>query len=134
MSKYKVTQELMNELNKLNETIKDDDAHIDEIQLDDFPALVDDWVFTGKSVLEITNRLIAFMHFINGEDVFEIGKPSYIVQRKEIVSPDGIEYLHIYRDGSLQFVYSSHFATKFDDYMNAREWAGIHFEVVEVDE
>ena len=58
----------------------------------------------------------------------------YIVQRKDPVSRFGREYLYISVDKSLKFVYEQHRATRFDDYMEAREWAGIHFEVVEVDE
>lgn len=134
MNKYKVTQEIMNELNKWNKTLKDNDLHMDEISLYDFPRLVDDWIFTKNSVLETINRLITIMHFLNGEDVFEAVEPYYIVQRKDAVLLSGREYLYVFTDKSLGFVYSKQYATRFDDYMQAREWAGIHFEVVEVDE
>lgn len=134
MNKYNVTQELMNELNKWNETLKENDVHMDEIRLDDLPALVDDWIFTGNYVLEITNRLITLMHFVNGDDVFEIGTPTYIVQRNDIKSRAGRQYLHITSDDCALILYGMENATRFDDFEEASGWANKHFEVVEVDE
>lgn len=137
MKKYKVTQEFMDALNKWNENHKypDGTTLINQHTLNDLPEDVTEWLFEILTIAaEKNNRLGALINWINGEDVFKVSEPSYIVQRKEVVSPAGREYLHIYRDGSLQFVYSNRLATKFDDYMKAHEWAGIHFEVVGLDE
>lgn len=68
------------------------------------------------------------------ENVFENVTRKYIVQRKDPVSRYGREYLYVSIDKSLKFVYEQPHATRFEDYMEAFEWAGIHFEVVEVDE
>lgn len=134
MNKYKVTEELMNELNKFNKSLKGNDVHMDEVLLDDFPALVDDWVFTKNSVFETINRLITLMHFVNGEDVFEIGTPKYIVQIKDNKTISGHKYLKLEADGEAFIFYGLKNATRFDDFEKASEWANKHFEVVEVDE
>jgi hypothetical protein len=134
MKKYKVTQEFIDGLIKWRDEYTKSVFGVNAVSLTNMPEIVRSWRFEYNSSIETNKRFGAIINWINGEDVFEIGEPSYIVQRKEVVSPDGREYLHIYRDGSLQFVYSNRLATKFDDYMKAREWAGIHFEVVEVDE
>lgn len=134
MNKYKVTEELMNELNKWNKTIKDNDLHADEITLDDFPGLVDDWVFTENSVFETINRLITLMHFVNGEDVFEVGTPKYVVQRKDAVLSGVHQYLNLEKNRNVRLIYGLAHATRFDDFEKASEWANKHFEVVEVDE
>lgn len=134
MNKYKVTEELMNELNKWKKTIKDNDLHVDEISLDDFPGLVDDWVFTENSVFETINRLITLMHFVNGEDVFEIGTPKYILQRKGANLKRLREYIRINEYDGIEIDYFKENATRFDDFAKASAWANKHFEVVEVDE
>lgn len=134
MNKYNVTEELMNELNKWNKTIKDNDLHMDEIQIDDFPGLVDDWVFTENSVFETINRLITLMHFVNGEDVFEIRTQKYIVQIKDNNTISGHKYLKLEANKEAFIFYGLENATRFDDFEKASEWANKHFEVVEVDE
>lgn len=134
MNKYKVTQEFMDELNKWNKALKDNDLHMDEIPLDDFTGLVDDWVFTENSVFETINRLITLMHFVNGEDVFEIGTPSYVVRLKDDIKLYGKGYIVIATNGYVGVSYYMEDATRFDDFNTASEWANEHFEVVEVDE
>lgn len=134
MKKYKVTQEFMNELNKWNKTIKDNDLHMEEIPLYDFPALVDDWFFTENSVFETINRLIALMRFVNGEDVFEIRTQKYIVQIKDHKTISGYKYLKLEADEEAFIFYGLKNATRFDNFEEASEWANKHFEVVEVDE
>lgn len=134
MKKYKVTQEFMDALDDWRDEYTKSVFGVNAVSLTNMPEIVRSWRFEYNSSIETNKRLGAIIDWLNGEYVFDVGEPSYIVQRKEVVSPAGREYLHIYRDGSLQFVYSNRLATKFDDYMKAREWAGIHFEVVEVDE
>ena len=134
MKKYKVTQEFMDSLEGWRVKFLNGEIPVNALTAENRYNVVELWRFEHLSDGELMKRLGALINWINGEDVFEIGTPKYIVKRKEVVSPAGREYLHIYRDGSLQFVYSNRLATKFDDYMKAREWAGIHFEVVEVDE
>lgn len=133
---YKVTQEFMEELNKwrYEHALQFDIVYLNKYALDALPKIVKDWRESGGNVVEDNKRLMAIFNWTAGENVFEIGTPKYIVQRKDPVSRYGREYLYVSIDKHLKFVYEQPHATRFDDYMEAREWAGIHFEVVEVDE
>nr|DAD70548.1 MAG TPA: hypothetical protein [Siphoviridae sp. ctcPV5] len=137
IKKYSIRQSLMQDLNnwKDDRRIYTDDGMV--VSWEDFqnePPCVTEWRLNTGSAIEANNRLIAIIQWLNGEDVFEVGTPKYIVQRKDAALPSGREYLYVFTDKSLGFVYSKQYATRFDDYMQASEWAGIHFEVVEVDE
>ena len=137
---YKVTQEFMNELIKWRDYMSLDtksdfiDTFVDGQDIQKMPGLVDAWWSDSYDSMENNNRLIAIIQWLNGEDVFEVGTPKYIVQRKEIVSNAGREYMEVMFDGSLEIVYFKEDATRFNDFNKASEWANKHFEVVEVDE
>lgn len=129
MNKYKVTEWLMNELNEWNKNIKDEDLHMDEIPLDEFPCLIDDWIFTKNSVLETINRLITIMHFVNGEDVFIVENPSYIVRVK---GDDG--YINVEDYHPFSIVSDKRDATVFYRLEEAKQYENAVLEVVTLDE
>lgn len=129
MNKYKVTEGLMNELNEWNKNIKDEDLHMDEIPLDEFPILVDDWIFTKNSVLETINRLITIMHFVNGEDVFIVENPSYIVRVKGDNGYINVEDYHPF-----SIVSDKRDATVFYRLEEAKQYENAVLEVVTLDE
>lgn len=133
MKKYNVTQEFMDDLNEWNDNHKypDGTTLINQHTLNNLPEDVTEWLFEIRTIAaEKNNRLGALINWINGEDVFEVGTPKYIVQQKEIRA----RFIRLMRDGSVELVYGLKYATRFDDFNTASEWANKHFEVVEVDE
>lgn len=134
MKKYKVSQEFIDALLRWRNTYPDGFVLINEYSIEDLPEVVNRWRFETTSRLEENKRLGAIINWINDEDVFEVGKPSYIVQRNEINSQHGREYIRISKNGGFQVNYYKENATRFDDFKKASEWANKHFEVVEIDE
>lgn len=137
MKKYKVTQEFMNELIKWNDSHKypDGTTMINQYTINELPEDVTEWIFEIRTnIAEENKRLGAIINWINGEDVFEIGTPSYIVQRKGTNLKHLREYIHITEYDVIEIAYFKEDATRFDDFTKASEWANKHFEVVEVDE
>lgn len=132
MNKYKVTQEFMEALNKWKEDFKSSDGvvSISIFALKRLPTIVDDWRFGGINRRDKNERFGAIINWVNGEDVFEIGSPKYVVQQIENRS----RFIHFMRDGNVAIFSGIKFATRFDDFNEASEWANTHFEVVEVDE
>lgn len=83
---------------------------------------------------ESHKRFGAIINWINGEDVFEVGTPKYVVQRKDAVLSGVHQYLNVEQNGNVHLIYGLENATRFDDFEKASEWYNKHFEVVEVDE
>lgn len=137
MKKYKVTQEFMDSLNEWNDSHKDRDgiALINMYTLNELQEDVTHWLFQNLENREEENkRFGAIINWINGEDVFEIGNPKYIVKRNGINFLVGNEYLSIDNYTAIHITRNKEKATVFDDFNKASEWANKHFEVVEVDE
>lgn len=137
MKKYKVKQELMDSLNEWNESHKypDGTTLINQHTLNELPEDVTEWIFGLKENFgEHNRRLGAVINWINGEDVFEIGTPHYVVRIKENKAISGYKYLKLEADREAFIFYGLENATLFDDFEKASEWANAHFEVVEVDE
>lgn len=137
MKKYKVTQEFMDTLEEWNNSHKytDGTTLINQHTLNDLTEDVTEWLFeTGTTLAERNRRYGAIINWINGEDVFKIGTPTYIVQLNEVKPIAGREYLYIRSDESACMVSLKSDATRFDDFEKASEWDNKHFEVVEVDE
>ena len=137
MNKYKVTQEFMDSLKEWNSNHKytDGTTLINQYTLNDLQEDVTEWLFeTGTTLAERNRRLGAVINWINGEDVFEIGNPKYIVKRKGINFLVGNEYLSIDNYTAIHITRNKEKATIFDDFNKASEWANAHFKVVEVDE
>ena len=134
MKKYKVTQEFMDSLEGWRVKFLNGEIPVNALTAENRYNVVELWRFEHLSDGELMKRLGALINWINGEDVFEIGTPKYIVKRKEVKSSVVREYLKLTLEGNIQTVLLRHNATRFDDFEKASEWANEHFEVVEVDE
>lgn len=134
MKKYKVTKEFINELETWRNQHGGGVFYISGRLFEELPNAVHNWRFSHSSILETNKRLAAIINWVDGEDVFEIGTPKYIVQRKDFNFLVGSEYLSIDNYTAIHITRSKDKATIFDDFKKASEWANAHFEVVEVDE
>lgn len=130
MKKYKVTQEFMDALDDWRDKWVDGHFPVNALTSETIKNVVERWRLRYIENGEPTKRLGALLNWINGEDVFEIGTPKYIVQQKEIRS----RFIRLMRDGNVEIVYGLKYATRFDNFNEASEWSNKHFEVVEVDE
>lgn len=134
MKKYKVAQEFMDGLEDWRDKFVNGEFRVNGFMAENRYDVVECWRFEHFSNDEIMKRLGALLNWINGEDVFEIGKPKYIVQRKGANLKHLREYIHITEYDVIEIAYFKEDATRFDDFTKASEWANKHFEVVEVDE
>lgn len=134
MKKYKVTQEFMDELEDWRGKFLNGEIPVNALTRETHDNVVELWRFNNFGTGEFIQRLGALLNWINGEDVFEVGTPKYIVKRKGIVSIDVSKYLCVTEKGNILTVSLYDNATRFDDFEKASEWANKHFEVVEVDE
>lgn len=134
MKKYKVTQEFMDSLEDWRDKFTNGAFQVNVFSYENRNDVVESWRFEHFSNDEIMKRLGALLNWINGEDVFEIGAPSYIVQRKVFNLFFGRQYISHGNYGEISITRSKEDATRFDDFNEASEWANKHFEVVEVDE
>lgn len=133
--KYLVTQEFMDGLEEWeHEQDLDIMVNVYPEDLIRLPEIVKSWQNYPIKLVDRNNRLIAIINWINGEDVFEIGTPSYIVQRKGANLKHLREYIRITEYDGVEIDYFKENATRFDNFDEASEWANKHFEVVEVDE
>lgn len=130
MKKYKVTQEFMDALDDWRNKWVNGEFRVNEFMAENRYDVVESWRFEHFSNDEIMKRLGALLNWINGEEVFEIGMPIYVVQLKGVFP----EYIRIEANGYVNVTYYIQDATRFDDFNAASEWANKHFEVVEVDE
>lgn len=134
MKKYKVTQEFMDGLDDWRGKFVNGEIKVNAFTADVRYDVVENWRFELFSNDEIMKRLGALLNWINGEDVFEIGTPKYIVQRKVFNLFFGRQYISHGNYGEISITRSKEDATRFDDFNKVSEWANAHFEVVEVDE
>lgn len=134
MKKYKVTQEFMDELEAWQNMLESNVVSINEFYFDETIRNVENWRSNYVSQAERNRRFGAIINWINGEDVFEVGTPKYVVQRKNAVLSGVHQYLNFEQNGNVQLIYGLENATRFDDFEKASEWYNKHFEVVEVDE
>ena len=134
MKKYKVTQEFMDSLDDWRVKFFDGEILVNMFKYENRNNVVERWRFEHFSNDEIMKRLGALLNWINGEDVFEIGTPKYIVERKVFNLFFGRQYIIYGNHGEISITRSKEYATRFDDFNKASEWANAHFEVVEVDE
>ena len=134
MKKYKVTQDFMDSLQDWRDKWVDGHFPVNALTSETIKNVVERWRLRYIQNGEPTKRLGALLNWINGEDVFEIGTPRYIVQRKEVKFDGNREYLYLTANNDVRTVLSTENATRFDDFEKASEWANAHFEVVEVDE
>lgn len=134
MNKYKVTQEFMDGLETWRYKWVNGELPVNAFSHENKNDVVESWRFEHFSNDEIMKRLGALLNWINGEDVFEIGTPSYVVGLKDAVRLYGKGYIRIANNGCVNLTYYIEEATRFDNFEKASEWANKHFEVVEVNE
>lgn len=134
MKKYKVTQEFMDGLEEWCERLDNGEIELNSWSFYKGKDFVEQWRSEPNSKKERYKRFGALLNWINGEDVFEIGTPKYIVQRKQMWSDGTREYLSLTGNDSVMITRVPEYATRFDSFEKATEWANTHFEVVEVDE
>ena len=134
MKKYKVTQEFMDGLETWRYKWVNGELPVNAFSHENQNDVVERWRFEHFSNDEIMKRLGALLNWINGEEVFEIGTPSYVVGLKDAIRLYGKGYIRIANDGCVNLTYYIEEATRFDNFEKASEWANKHFEVVEVDE
>lgn len=134
MKKYKVTQEFMDELETWKNMLEANVVSINEFFFDETIKNVENWRSEYVSQADRNQRFGAIVNWINGEDVFEIGTPKYVVQRKDAVLSGIHQYLNIGQSGNVHLIYGLENATHFDGFEKASEWANKHLEVVELNE
>ena len=134
MKKYKVTQEFIDSLEGWRDKWVDGHFPVNALTSETIKNVVERWRLRYIENGEPTKRLGALLNWINGEDVFEVGTPSYVVRLKDDIKLYGKGYIVIATNGYVSVTYYMEDATKFDDFYKASEWANKHFEVVEVDE
>lgn len=134
MKKYKVTQEFMDALYDWRFKFVNGEIPVNAMNAKTHDNVVEIWRFEGLGNGEFVQRLGAILNWINGEDVFEVETPKYIVQRKGTNLKHLREYIRITEYDGIEIDYFKENATIFDDFNKASEWANKHFEVVEVDE
>lgn len=134
MKKYKVTQEFMDALEDWRGKFVNGEIPVNALTAETHDNVIELWRFKHIDNGEIMKRLGALLNWINGEDVFEVGTPKYIVQQKKVKPRNSRQYLYVTSDECAIMIYSIDKATIFDDFDKASEWANTHFEVVEVDE
>ena len=146
IEKYKVSQELMNEIDewryKTDGLVVSADLRVGDV----LPWSIHDWWIDGKEYdLEYNNRLIALIQYVNGEDVFEVEKPKKWVVRS--TNSDDYSYIEIYTVGGVRLLeYRNniaigitttsydYIATKFNTKEEAEKWTNPLMEVVEVED
>ena len=134
MKKYKVTQEFMDGLEDWRDKFVNGEIQVNALTYETHNNVVELWRFENFGTGEFIQRLGALLNWINGEEVFEIGTPHYVVRMKENKAISGYKYLKLEADREAFIFYGLENATLFDDFNKASEWANAHFEVVEVDE
>lgn len=103
------------------------------------PSVVYDWWLDSNiSKRESNNRLIAIIRWVNGEDVFEVEKPTkWVVRSLGLTDDDERYYVSIGKFMGLNRAISTYIisqATRFDTKEEAESWANSHQEVIEVEE
>ena len=139
VKKYKVTKEFMDELvawrdkKGLDATSGSVITTVGARDLDTIPGVAQLWRMDNNIPMERNNRLIAIIQWLNGEDVFDVEHPKYIV-RSDKTDMHGVYSYVAVTCGVSDTYRTSSYATKFDTYEEAKEWANSHQVVVEIDE
>lgn len=129
--KYKVTQEFMNELIKWRYADWRTPLTVQDLAC--LPVIISSWCFENESPIEDSNRILAIIQWLSGEDVFEVEEPHKFIVRSDNPDEDG-DYLYVEVLKSLTNTsYSLPNATRFDTREEAQEWANSHQVVVEID-
>lgn len=130
MNKYSVRQSIMYDLKNWKEEQRIDDYAV--VSWEDFKNLPDrvlGWQLNTGSAIEANKRLIAIINWLNGEDVFSVDAPSYIVRKKGVR-----KYVNVEVEGGFELVNDKRYATVFYRLEDAKEYENAIFEAVELDE
>lgn len=132
MKKYSIRQSIMYDLKNWKEEQHidvDNDAVVSWGDFKNEPGRVQNWRLNTGSAIEANNRLIAIVKWLNGEDVFVVDTPSYIVRKKGVR-----KYVNVEAESGFELVNDKRDATVFYRLENAKEYENAIFEVVELDE
>lgn len=137
--KYKITQEFIVALIKWQDSNDLDAASgyyfspVIPKDLDSLPSEVKTWWYSGGKSVEINNRLIAIISWLNGDgSVFEVEEPNKFVIRSEKPNWDGDYWYVRFTEGMEDTTTYLSKASKFDTREEAQEWANSHQVVIEV--
>lgn len=138
MKKYKVTQEFMEELGAWQNMLEGNVVSINEFYFDETIRNVENWRSNYVSQSERNQRFGAIINWINGEDVFEVGKTHKFGVRSVNHYHGGNLWLRVrfFENGGGLPSYNNLLldATLFAERDEAELWTTNGFEVVEVDE
>ena len=132
MKKYSIRQSIMYDLKNWRDDRRIYAEYGAVLGWEDFqnePERVQNWRLNTGSAIEANNRLIAIINWLNGEDVFIVDKPSYIIRKKGVQ-----KYVNVEVEGGFELVEDKRDATVFYRIEDAKEYENAIFEVVEVDE
>ena len=132
MKQYKVTQEFMDNLVAWRDK-KCLDAtrgyYLDN--LDKIPYVVKAWWLYDNTSIERNRRLIAIISWLNGDEVFEVEEPKFVVRSDKTDSYGDYTYV-VVKGGTTATSYFLSNATRFSSYEGAQEWANSHQVVIEI--
>ena len=132
MKKYSIRQSIMYDLKNWRDDRRIYAEYGAVLGWEDFqnePERVQNWRLNTGSAIEANDRLIAIIKWLNGEDVFAVDVPSYIVRKKGVR-----KYVNVEVEGGFELVNDKRNATVFYRLEDAKEYENAIFEVVEVDE
>lgn len=132
VNKYSVTQVFMQDLNNWRDDRRIYAEYGAVLGWEDFknePERVQNWRLNTGSAVEANDRLIAIIKWLNGEDVFAVDVPSYIVRKKGVR-----KYVNVEVEGGFELVNDKRNATVFYRPEDAKEYENAIFEAVELDE
>nr|DAU05729.1 MAG TPA: hypothetical protein [Caudoviricetes sp.] len=132
MKKYSIRQSIMYDLKNWKEERRidvDNDAVVSWEDFKNEPERVQNWRLNTGSAIEANNRLITIIKWLNGENVFIVDKPSYVVRVKVDNGYLDVEDYHPF-----SIVSDKRNATVFYRLEDAKEYENAIFEAVELDE
>lgn len=132
MKKYSIGQSIMYDLKNWRDDRRIYAEYGAVLSWEDFqnePERVENWRLNTGSAIEANNRLIAIINWLNGEDVFSLDKPPYIVRKNGVR-----KYVNIEVEGGFELVNDKRNATVFYRLEDAKKYENAIFEVVELDE
>lgn len=130
MKKYSIRQSIMYDLKNWKEEQRIDDyAVVSWEDIKNLPDRVIGWQLNTGSAVEANKRLITIINWLNGEDVFSVDTPSYIVRKKGVR-----KYVNVEVEGGFELVDDKRDATVFYRLEDAKEYENAIFEAVELDE
>lgn len=129
--KYKVTQGFMNELIKWRYADWRTPLTVQDLAC--LPVIISSWCLENESPIEDSNRILAIIQWLSGEDVFEVEAPHKFVVRSDKKDHDGYYAYVAVENDMTTAAYTFVNATKFDTREEAQEWANSHQVVIEID-